>query len=431
VNETEGTQTLNCEMLKNGIPRLLAGIVLTLRLPHAWAQTQDERSPLDYDPNAPLFTFQDEVPALRAGNFRVSPSATLATGYDSNVLATDHNQSGDSISVAQGLLQFTNQSDVLQPGGTPADKWGLTGLGFVRARRFIDTSEADTNEYGASLSLDGKLSSQDELIGQIVAQRQFESRADIETPNLLPVSYFNEYRATLADQHTFSRLTTRAMVGAVRLDYADPTQEYRDRWSYMGELRGSYELHSDLSLLAIGYYNHDDFTVPSELIDSATTVGALVGTHFEVPEILNLEFSGGPFRRRYAGGRGELTGISLRGALTWQATRLMTVRAQVTREDQSTRVAGAIGKLRTTVGLQADHTYSPRVSLFGRLRVIIDNYDNTNLSATLYTAEAGINVLVTRYYIVSISYDYGSRSTNLPDSSFQRHVAGISLTRRF
>jgi hypothetical protein len=417
-------------MLKNGLPRLLAGIVLTLRLPHAWAQTQDERSPLDYDPNAPLFTFQDEVPALRAGNFRVSPSATLATGYDSNVLATNH-PSGDSISVAQGLLQFTNQSDVLQPDGRPAERWGMTGTGFVQARRFIDTAEADTNEYGAGLNVDGKLSSQDELIAQAAAQRLFESRADIETPNLLPVSYYNVYRATLAEQHTFSRLTTRATVGAVRLDYADPTQEYRDRWSYMGELRGAYELHSDLSLLATGYYNHDDFTVPSELIDSATTVGGLVGAHYEIPEILDLELSGGPFKRRYAGGRGELTGISVRGAVTWQATRLMTVRGQVTREDQSTRVAGAIGKVRTIVGLQADHTYSPRVSLFARTRVIIDDYDNTNLSATLYTAEAGINVLVTRYYVLSISYDYGSRSTDLPDSSFQRHVAGLSLTRRF
>jgi hypothetical protein len=418
-------------MLKNGLPRLLAGIVLTLRLPHAWAQTQDERSPLDYDPNAPLFTFQDEVPALRAGNFRVSPSATLATGYDSNVLATDHNQSGDSISVAQGLLSFTNQSDVRLPDGTPADKWGMTGLGFVRARRFIDTAEADTNEYGAGLNFDGKMSSQDELIGQVAAQRLFESRADIETPNLLPVSYYNEYRANLAEQHTFSRLTTRATVGAVRLDYADPTQEYRNRWSYTGELRGAYELPSDFSLLAIGYYNRDDFTVPSELVDSATTVGGLVGTHYEIPEILNLELAGGPFKRRYAGGRGELTGISLRGTLTWQATRLMTVRAQAIREDQATRVAGVLGKVRTTVGLQADHTYSPRVSLFARARVIIDNYDNTNLSATLYTAEAGINVLVTRYYVLSFSYDYSSRSTNLPDSSFQRHVAGLSLTRRF
>ncbi|MEA3182768.1 MAG: hypothetical protein QOI59_6291 [Gammaproteobacteria bacterium] len=431
VNEIEPTPTLNCEMLRNGIPRLLAGIVLTLRLPHAWAQTQDERSPLDYDPNAPLFTFENEVPAARAGSFRVSPSATLATGYDSNVLATDRDRSADSISVAQGLVKFTNASTVLQPDGTPADKWDMTGLGFVRARRFIDTAEADTNEFGLGLNFDGRPSSQDQVFGQVAAQRLFESRTEIETPHSLPVSYYNEYRANLAEEHTFSRLTARATVGAVRQDFTDFTQDYRNRWSYMGELRGAYELHSDLSLLAIGYYNRDDFTVPSALIDSATTVGGLVGTHYEIPEVLDLEFSGGPFKRRFAGGRGELTGISVRGTLTWQATRLMTIRTQVNREDQATRVAGVLGKVRTIVALQADHTYSPRVSLYGRARVIFDDYDIINRTDITYIAEAGVNVLVTRNYVLSFSYDYGSRSSYAVDNRFQRHVAGLSLTRRF
>jgi len=39
-------------------------------------------------------------------------------------------------------------SNVLQADGTPADKWGYDGARVVRARRFIDTAEADTNELG-------------------------------------------------------------------------------------------------------------------------------------------------------------------------------------------------------------------------------------------------------------------------------------------
>jgi hypothetical protein len=403
------------------VRRLVAGIVLALRLPYAWAQTQDELSPLDYDPNAPLFNFQDEVPGYRAGSFRLYPSATLATAYDSNVLATQHDRDEDSISVGEALMRIDNESD----------KWGLKGLGFVRARRFIETAAADTNEYGAGANLDAKLSERDELIGQVAAQRLFESHTEIETPNFLPVSYYNEYRANLADQHTFSRFTTRVTVGATRLDYADPTQEFRDRWSYISELRGEYELHSGFSFLTTAYYDRDAFNNPSVLVDSATTIGGLFGTHFEIPEVLDLEFSVGPFRRRYDGDRGELTGISLRGAVTWQATRLMTVRTQVMREDQATQVAGVLGKVRTNVALQVDQTYSPRVTLYARARVIFDDYDIINKTDITYTAEAGMNVLVTRNYVFTVSYDYGSRSSYAAFNSFQRHVAGISLTRRF
>jgi hypothetical protein len=328
------------------------------------------------------------------------------------------------------LVSFSTLSDA-QPDGTQPDKWGLTGLGFVRARRFIETPEADTNDFGIGLDYQATLGTRDQLFSQVAAQRRFESRTEIETPDNIPVSYYNEYRANLAEQHDFGRFTTRATVGAVKLNYTDATQQFRDRWSYMGELRSAYELHSDLSLLAIGYYEHDDFTIPSLLVDSATTLGGLAGAHFEIPEVIDFEISGGPFRRRYLGDRGELSGISIRAAMAWQATRLMTVRGQVVREDQATVVAGVLGKVRTNVSLQVDHTYSPRVSLYARARAIFDDYDTINRTDITYIAEAGINVLVTRYYVLSASYDYGSRSSYLAANRFERHVAGLSLTRRF
>jgi len=408
----------------------MLGIALSLRIPGACAQAQDERSPLDYDPNAPLFTFQDEIPALRAGSFRVSPSATLATGYDSNVLATRADPSGDSINIAQGLVSFTNLSD-LRPDGTQPDKGGVTGVAFARTRRFIDTSDADTNEYGLGLKYQATLGTRDQLFSEVAVQRRFESRTEIETPQNIPVSYYNQYRANVAEEHDFGRFTARATAGGVRLDYVDRTQEFRDVWAYQGELRGAYRLHSDLSLLLTGYYDKDEFIQPTPTIDSATTVGALFGAHYEIPEVLDFELSGGPFRRRYEGDRGELAGISVRGAVTWQATRLMTVRAQITRDDEATRVAGVLGKVRTNVALQVDHSYSPRVSLFARLRTIFDAYDSINRTDKTYTAEAGINVLVTRYYVLSASYDYGSRSSVFEPYRFQRHIAGLSLTRRF
>jgi len=60
-------------------------------------------------------------------------------------------------------------------------------------------------------------------------------------------------------------------------DFTDFTLDYRNRWSYLGELRART---SDVpcSLLAIGYYKRDDLTVPSAL-STPPPRWASVGTH--------------------------------------------------------------------------------------------------------------------------------------------------------
>src|SRR5882757_5169785 len=156
-------------------------------MPYALSQTPDERSPLDEHLNVALLAGEEEPAGIRAGPLRVYPSATISAGYDSNVLATQGSRIADEISVGQGVVHVNNESDKLAMGGTA----------FVRARRFLDTPEADTNEYGLATDFDAALGSQDELTGLLLAQRKFEARTEVETPNNIDVSYFNEFRSTL------------------------------------------------------------------------------------------------------------------------------------------------------------------------------------------------------------------------------------------
>jgi hypothetical protein len=402
-------------------PYLFAGLVLSLRLPHAWAQTPDERSPLDHQPNASLLAGEDGPAGFRAGSFRVYPSASISAGYDSNVFATQRSQEADEMSLGQAVVRVDNESD----------KLAVDGTAFIRARRFPDTSAADTNEYGLATDFDAALGSQDELTGLLLAQRKFEARTEVETPNNIAVSYYDELRSTLTYRHTFNRITAGMTAGARRLQYADRTQEYRNRWSYSGELRGSYELHNGISLLAIGYLGRDDFKSSSIIVDSAKTTGALVGGRLDLTDVVDFELSGGPFKRSYAAGRGELTGVSIRGALVWQPTRLTSVRADIVREDQPTRVLGVLGKVRTDVSLQINHSYSYGLLFHARGRVVFDDYDVIAHTDKTYIAEAGIDFLLSRDYAITVLYDYGSRSSHSYFESFQRHVATMALTRRF
>jgi hypothetical protein len=236
---------------------------------------------------------------------------------------------------------------------------------------------------------------------------------------------------SLAYQHTFNRFTTRMTLNAHRLDYNDSTQEFRNRWSSLGELRGAYELRNGLSLVATGYYGRDDYHTTSTLVDSAHTVGGLLGAHLTLPELLDFELSAGRFKRSYDDNRGELSGLTIRGSMAWQPTRLTTVNAEVLREDDPTQVLGLLAKIRTDVSLQIDHSYSPRLSLYARGRVILDDYHAITHTDITYIAEAGMNFLMTRHFVVSLTYDHGSRSSYVRDRSFQREIASLTLTGRF
>jgi hypothetical protein len=402
-------------------PGLLANLALSLWLPQAWSQTPDERSPLEYEPQHSQFVREEGPAGIRAGSFRIYPSGSLSAGYNSNVFATRIDPAGDAISVGQAVVRADNESDLL----------GIGSIAFVRARRFPRTPDADTNEYGLAGHFDAALGSRDELLGLLSAQRRFEVRTDIETPGNIPVSYYNEFRGDLTYQHIFNRVTTLMIANARRLQYADPTQQYRNRWSYSGRLQGMYELRSGISLVGIAHYGRDDFQNPSIVVASAETEDALAGVHLSLADLFDFELSGGPFRRVYAGGRGKLTGLSVRGTMLWQPTRITNVRAEVIREDQPTRVLGVLGKVRTDLQLRLGHSYSHHADFHVSARVVLDNYDVVRRTDKTYIAEAGLEFLLARDYELAILYDYASRSSYQYFEGFQRHVASLTLTRRF
>jgi hypothetical protein len=407
--------------LRLGASGVLASLLLTLKLPQAWSQTPDERSPLDYEPRDLVLTDEEGPAGIRAGSFRVYPSGSVSAGYSSNVFATRANSDGDEMSVGQALIHAVNESDNL----------GIESIAFARARRFLNTPQADTNEYGIAGNFDAALGSQDELLVLLSAQRRFEPHTEVETPANIPVSYYREFRSGLTYQHSFNRVTVRMTANARRLEYADQIQEYRNRWSYLGQLQGTYELRSGISLVGIGYYGRDDFAKPSTIVASAESEGALAGAHLTVAELFDFELAGGPFRRVYAAGRGELTGVSIRGSMVWRPTRITNVRAEVLREDEPTRVLGVLGKVRTDVQLRAGHSYSRNAAFHVSARVVFDAYDIIRRTDKTYIAEAGLDVRVTRDYGITLLYDYASRSSYTYIDSFQRHVVSLTLTRRF
>ena len=396
---------------------LLAAAPLT----HVQAQAIGEGSPLDAGLATPAADVAEQA-GYRIGAFRVLPRAGVSIAYDSNVFASPSPERKDeSLSIVAAQLHVANE-----PGNVD-----VAGDAFLTARRFTEEHDQDTTQYGAAISLEAGQNTANEVAGRILAQRRFESRTDVETPNIPAVSLYDEWQSELSYARTFNRFALRPDVSVRRVDYQQASQRFRDLLTWKGELRGAYDLRNGLSLIGIGYYSEDDYRFASPLVASAHTEGALVGAGLSLPDIADVELTGGYFRRNFVGQPGAISGISMRGKVTLQPTRLTTVSVDIGRDDAPTRVPGAFGKIRTSGSLAVRHAWSRAVQIDLGGRYIEDDFDVIRRTDRTFLAQAGVTLELTRQYVVAAEYDYAARGSPVLAESFVRHVVSVSLLGRF
>jgi hypothetical protein len=398
-----------------------AAAMLAASAPQAGASTIGERSPLDFDEIRSSSEFADDAAGLSAGPFRLWPSLALISGYDSNILASSHRE-GEPMEIVETLLRAENE-----PGAVDVE-----GRAFVRARRFPGASDQDTNEFGGAAMLDDKVNEHDELAGHVLAQRRFESRTDIETPQILPVSLYRDVRADVTYTHTFDELALHSTVSGEQLDYELASQRYRDMSIYGGEIGAAYQLHGGLSLFGSVNYTRDAYRFPSPVVADADTVGGLAGLHLDIPDIAELEAAAGYFSRTSAQQAGNITGVSARATVTLHPTRLTRFRADLVREDQPTVVLGALGKVRTVATAEVDHSYSRTFALYLRATLIDDQLARVSGTERTWLGEVGGGWLLSSNFVVAVESDYASRnSAAVAGDSFVRNVVSVTLTGRY
>jgi hypothetical protein len=372
------------------------------------------------DRGAELFDTEGGQGGIRAGSFDIRAALGISFGYDSNVYAQPDAGNGQATGIAEALVRATDHSATRD----------ILGMGYVRARRYNDTRDQDATEYGAIGSYDGWLNPQDRITSNLSAERNIESRTDIETPTSIALSPYDDLRGSFGYAHLFNRLGIESQFDIRRVQYDNNTQAFRDRSQYRGELRGAYAFRSNLSWVLSGYYSHDEFDEPTLTTPSANTAGGLLGLRYEVRDLLQLEIDAGYFERRYDEEIAPLNGVAVRGQMTWFPTRLTTVRAQVLRTDAPTRVEGAVGKIRNDALFSVNHEYSRSLLLHAGARFVADDFQGLSRTDTAWMAELGLTWSFGRHSVIQFVYDYGNRANETPDRSFERHVATLAYIGR-
>jgi hypothetical protein len=386
----------------------------------ASAQSLAPRALFTDDRGAELFDTHGAEGGIRAGSFDIRAAAGLSYGVDSNVYAQPGDTDADNVASGEALVRATNRSSTRD----------IVGLGFVRARRYQDARDQDATEFGALARYDGWLNPQNRLVAGFSAEHTIESRNDIETPTTVSLSPYDDLRGAITHTHIFNRFSIDTRLDARRLQYDATGQEFRDRAQYRGELRGAYQLRSNLSWVVTGYYSRDEFDEPSATALSADTTGGLLGLRIDVNELLEFELGAGYFERRYDDLAEPLDGVSVRGSLLWHPTRLTTFRAQALRTDAPTAIPGAFAKVRNSVLLEATHEYSRNLVLQGGIRYIADDFETIDRMDTSWVAEIGTTWSFGRHSVLRFLYGFGTRDHETPGRSFERHVASLAYIAR-
>lgn len=393
----------------------------------AQAQSLAPRSLFIDDRGANLFDTEGAEGGIRAGLFDVRAALGLSFGMDSNVYAAPEAEE-QGLATGEALLRARKKTETRD----------ILGLGYVRARRFEDARDQDATEYGAVGRYDAWIDPQNRLTAGVTAERNIESRADIETPTDIALSPFNDLRAGISHLHVFNRFALESSVDGRRVEYEADGQSFRDRWQYRGELRGIYRLRADFSWIASAYYNRDEFDDASAFALSAETAGGLLGLRFDVPELLEMEVGAGYFERRYLDSPAALAdttltaleGVALRGSLRWFPTRLTTVRAQLLRSDAPTRLAGSSAKVRNDASLGFTHEYSRNLLLHAGARYIADDFEDLDRLDEAWLAELGMTWGFGRHSVLRFQYDFATREHASLGRGFDRHVLNLAYIAR-
>jgi hypothetical protein len=185
---------------------------------------------------------------LRAGNFFIFPSVTVAETYDDNVFATPDDETSDFITVIAPRITVNSNFPRHSLGfGAGAD------VGFY-------ASETDENFDDYFVNGDGRLDiTRDSTLGANGNFGYFhETRDDPEDPGRTEPARFFRYGGGLTFTQAFNRINVRLSGDVQREDYESSLDRDRDTTLYSFGLRTGYFVSPRINTFLQGTYNFED-----------------------------------------------------------------------------------------------------------------------------------------------------------------------------
>lgn len=377
-----------------------------------------ERPRPDYDPVG-----------LHAGGMLWLASAATRVVLDDNVLAATRDAQHDTFALSEARMRGI---------AGHADRWLTADLGVARLDYWrLDSEDAELGH--AALGGGFTVAPGVRLRGKAQIAREVESRAAADAPRdaARPVP-FSVMRAELAADAQLAHGTTTtalrydsadfddvAAIGGVRID-----QDARDIETVAVSQRLATALTPSLHLFALGEANMRNRRADGVARDSAG-VRLLAGIDYRVTSLIGAEFGIGHLVKRYGDGLADASAPAYRGMLTWQPTRLLTLRGSADRVVEDASFLDTAARQTSSLALAADYEWRRNVIISPR--AALTEYDYLGGARLDEERRYAIETryLANRAMEFTFTYDWTDRASTLPAESYTRGQIGAGLRVAF
>jgi hypothetical protein len=373
---------------------------------------------------------------VRAGGFVIVPKVDLEETYNDNIYATTNNTESDFITT-------------VRPEVAAKSNWSRHALNAkVNAEwnKYADNSREDHTNYLAAI--DGRVDVMKEtsIGGGVAFARQHEDRGD---PNSLGASVeptqVDVAVARAGVYRGLGRFNARLDTEAKDLDYKNGftsagalvDNNLRDRTEYTQTARVGYKATPGTEIFLRGSTDARVYERKGGASVNRSSHGdkVVAGVDVELSGKTKAEAYAGWMNRNYSdASRKDVDDVTYGGKLTWNATDLTTVTAQVDRDVEETVVAGSSSYVNTSYRAGVEHALTRSLLATGGLGYANNDYKGfaaNQREDDIAFADAGLKYYINRCLSAGVNYRYYDRDSNVAGGDFDRNTIMVGLTANY
>jgi hypothetical protein len=359
----------------------------------------------------PAFETRPDL-GIRAGAFMIYPKITAGMVYNDNIYATKNNEESDWIATVAPRIMASST-------------WSCHSLKLdAGIRKGFYLEESSEDYLNAHVMAGGRLN--------ILRTSYFELKTGYESyyedrmsPDAIDAwkkpARYERLSADASLNHEMGRFIINTGGGAAgylykKVDLVDggsENQSIRDYISYTARAQLGYDLHPDIKPFVKADYNWRRYDKYEEAQRDSDGYRVGAGTQIYMGGITSGDVWGGYMRQDYDfENRDDISSVWYGLGLTWDVTRLTSIRAGVERTIKETTQAGASGIVGTTASLTVRHALLRDISPSLSLSYTHDDYKGIDITSKYYKISPGITYAMNRNFSAALQYDYTRRDSS-------------------
>jgi hypothetical protein len=371
---------------------------------------------------------------VRLRSFMLYPTLSVSEEYNDNIFATDNEETDDFITVIAPRLSL--QSD-----------WARHALnlsGGIESGLHADNQ--NQNYVDGDANVDGRLDITRNawLAGGIGYAHKHELPTDVNYNQVDAINDFDVYDGYVRYNQRFGRFRTIIDGDAKRNEYYnqgdDQDNNIKDELLYGAGARLGYEVLPGYEAFGRVSGNRSNFDTDGGGYNDSYGAQAVFGVGLDLGGVLFGDLFVGYLTQDFdSSGVNDVDAPTFGASLTWNATTLTTVTANINRTVLATNESGADSYIYTAGTLGVDHELLRNLLLSAKVLVANNDFEGSGRNDYVFGGGVGARYMMNRNLYATLGYDYLSRSADkaqqgggqAASQSYAQNVVRIGLQAQF